>query len=279
METAKLRRIVDIDPYNRCLAYIEDDQITRAKRQARRIEYAAIRAIDQDQIRFVLKIKTYLANGNKDRARRLTRSLIGGLKLKYETALGIHPIPSTQPLSSSRPPEEKPAAGGEDSGPQPDLTNFPPDIRDTLKQLMQIIDRAPTRGWHPAFSPTVLLHLGWIARHTWQRWGGDKTFSPFRANAVEIRITGACLRQRIEEGGGRLSSEDLSRELGLSPVRVAAGVKNLRQFLLRGSGWRMVGDAKTGFALEPEDLDIFPASLTDGQHRAVGVAAGLHQQA
>ena len=93
METAKLRRIVDIDPYNRCLAYIEDDQITRAKRQARRIEYAAIRAIAQDQIRFVLKIKTYLANGNKDRARRLTRSLIGGLKLKYETALGIHPIP------------------------------------------------------------------------------------------------------------------------------------------------------------------------------------------
>ena len=93
METAKLRRIVDIDPYNRCLAYIEDDQITRAQRQARRIEYAAIRAIAQDQIRFVLKIKTYLANGNKDRARRLTRSLIGGLKVKYETALGIHPIP------------------------------------------------------------------------------------------------------------------------------------------------------------------------------------------
>ena len=279
MQITKLGRIVDIDPYNRCLAYIEDDQITRAKRQARRIEYAAIRAIAQDQIRFVLKIKTYLANGNKDRARRLTRSLIGGLKLKYETALGIHPIPSTQPLSSSRPPEEKPAAGGEDSGPQPDLTNFPPDIRDTLQQLMQFIDRAPTRGWHPAFSPTVLLHLGWIARHTWQRWGGDKTFSPFRADAVEIRITGACLRQRIEEGGGRLLSEDLSRELGLGPVGVAAGVRNLRQFLLRGSGWSLVGDAKTGFGLEPEDRGILPASLTDGQQRAVGIAAGLHQQA
>jgi hypothetical protein len=96
---------------------------------------------------------------------------------------------------------------------------------------------------------------------------------------LEIRITGACLRQRIEEGGGRLSSKDLSRELGLGPVHVAAGVRNLQQFLLRGSGWRMVGDAKIGLALEPEALDILPASLTDGQHRAVGVAAGLHPQA
>jgi hypothetical protein len=279
METTKLRQIVDIDPYNRCLAYIEDDQITRAKRQARRIESAAIRAIAQDQIRFVQKIKTYLANGDKDRARRLTRSLIGGLKLKYETALGIHPIPSAQPLSSSRPPEAKPAVAGEDSGPQPDLANFPPDIRDTLKQLVQIIERAPTRDPPPAFSPVVLLHLGWIARRTWRRWCGGQTFSPIRANASEIRITGACLRQRIEGGGGRLSSEDLSRELGLGPVRVAVGVRNLRQFLLRGSGWSMVGDAKTGFALEPEDLDSLPASLTDGQHRAVGIAAGLHQQA
>jgi hypothetical protein len=166
METTKLRRIVNLDPYNRCLAYIEDDQITRAKRQARRIEYDAIRAIAQDQIRFVLKIKIYLTSGNKDRARRLTRSLIGGLKVKYEIALASHPIPSAQPLCSSRPPEKKPAIGGEDSGPQLDLANFPPDIRDTLKQLMQIIYRARTWDLHPAFSPVVLLHLGWIARRT-----------------------------------------------------------------------------------------------------------------
>jgi hypothetical protein len=144
---------------------------------------------------------------------------------------------------------------------------------------MQIINRACTGGRHPAISPAVLLHLGWIARRTWQRWCGAQTFSPFRANALEIRITGACLRQRIEEGGGRLSSEDLSRELGLGPVRVAAGVRNLQQFLLRGSGWRMVGDAKTGLAIEPEDLDNLPASLTGGQHRAVGAAAGVNQQA
>jgi hypothetical protein len=263
METTKLRRIVDTDPYNRCLAYIEDDQITRAKRQARRIEYAAIRAIAQDQIRFVLKIQTYLANGDKDRARRLTRSLIGGLKLKYETALGTHPIPRTRPPCSSRPPEEKPAAGGEDSRPQSALTNFPHDIQDTLKQLTQIIGRARAGERHPTFSPAVLLHLGWIARRAWQRWSGGRTFSPFRADASEIRITGACLRQRIEEGGGWLSSEDLSKELGLSQARVASGVRNLRQFLLRGSGWRMVGDAKTGFALEPEDLDILPAYLSE----------------
>jgi hypothetical protein len=279
MQTTKLRKIVDIDPYNRRLADIESDQITRAKRQARRIEYAAIRAIAQDQIRFVLKIKTYLANGDKDRARRLTRLLIGGVKLKYETALGIHPIPIAQSLSSSRPPEEKPAVGGETCGPQPDLANFPPEIRDTLKQMMQIIDQAPTRDRHPAFSPMVLLHLGWIAHRTWRRRCGGQTVSPLRADALAIRITGACLRQRIEGGGRRLSSEDLSRELGLGPGRVAAGARNLRQFLLRGSGWRMVGDARSGFALEPEDLDILPASLTEGRHGEVGIAADLHQQA
>jgi hypothetical protein len=263
METTNRSRVVDIDAHARCLTYLEDDQIIRAQRQARRIKYAAIRAIAQDQIRFVLKIKTYLANGNQDQARRLTRSLIGGLKLKYQTALGIHPIPGTQPPSSSQPPEEKPAVGGGDSGPQPALASFPPDIRDTLKQLMQIIGRARAGDRHPAFSPAVLLHLGWIARRAWQRWSGDKTLSPFRADALEIRLTGACLRQRIEEGGGWLSSEDLSREMGLSPARVAVGVRNLRQFLLRGSGWRMVGGAKIGFALEPEDLDILAGYLSE----------------
>jgi hypothetical protein len=263
METTKRSRVVDINTHVRCLTFLEDDQITRAQRQARRIKYAAIRAIAQDQIRFVLKIRTYLANGNKDQARRLTRSLIGDLKLKYQSALGIHLIPRTQPPSSSRPPEEKPAVGGGDTGPEPALANFPPDIRDTLKQLMQIIGRARAGDRHPSFSPTVLLHLGWIARCAWQRWSGGKTLSPFRANASEIRITGVCLRQRIEEGGGWLSSKDLSRELGLSQGRVADGVRNLRQFLLRGSGWRMVGEAKTGFALEPEDLDMLPAYLSE----------------
>jgi len=77
METTKPSRRVDTAPYTRCLAYIERDQMARAKRQARRIEHGAIRAIAQDQIRFVLKIKAYLDNGNKERARRLTSSLIG----------------------------------------------------------------------------------------------------------------------------------------------------------------------------------------------------------
>jgi hypothetical protein len=256
MATDRTSRGVDTDPYTRCLAHIEDDQIVLAERQACRIKHAAIRAIAQDQIRFVLEIKTHLANGNKDRARSLIQSLIGGIKRKYETALGIHPIPRTRPPSSSRPPEEKPAAGGGDGRPPPDLNNFPPDIRGALKQLTQIIGRARAGERRPDFSPAVLLHLGWIARRVWQRRGGSKTFSPFRADATEIRITGACLRQRIEEGGRRLSSENLSRETGLSRACVAIGVRNLRQFLLQGSGWRMVGDAKAGFALEPEDPNI-----------------------
>jgi hypothetical protein len=139
--------------------------------------------------------------------------------------------------------------------------------------------RARAGKRHPAFSPAVLLHLGRIACRAWLRRGGGTGLSPLRASATENRIAGACIRQRIEGGGGRLSSEDLSRELGLGPVRVAAGVRNLRQFLLRGSGWSLVGDAKTGFALEPEDFDILPASLTDGQHHAKGIAPGLYQQA
>jgi hypothetical protein len=278
METTRPSRSVDLTVYTRCLASIERGRIALATRQARRIERPAVRAIARDQIRFALRIQTYLADGDTERARRLTRSLIGGVKLKYETALGILPIPRAGAPASSRPGGATPAAEG-DSRPPLDLIDFPPDIRDALEQLTRQIERVRAGERHPAFSPAVLLHLGRIACRAWLRRGGGKGLSPLRASATEIRIAGACICQRIEGDGGRLSSEDLSRELGLSPTRVAAGVRNLRQFLLRGSGWSMVGDAKTGFALEPEDLDILPASLTDGQHRAAGIAAGLHQQA
>jgi hypothetical protein len=278
METTKPSRSVDLTVYTRCLASIERGQIALAKRQARRIQRPAIRAIARDQIRFALKIQTYLADGDTERARRLTRSLIGGVRLKYETALGILPIPRTGAPVSSRPAGAKPAATAEDDRPTTDLTDLPPDMR-ALKQLTQQLDRARAGDRHPAYSPAVLLHLGWIACRAWLRRGGSTGLSPLRASATEIRLAGACLRRRIEDGGGRLSSEDLSRETGVSRACVAAGVKNLQQFLLRGSGWKMVGDAKTGFALEPEDLDILPASLTDGQHGAVVVAAGRHPQA
>jgi len=262
METTRPSRSVDLTVYTRCLASIERGRIALAKRQARRIERPAIRAIARDQIRFALKIQTYLDDGDTERARRLTRSLIGGVRLKYETALGILPIPRPGALACSRWGGVKPAAA-EDGRPSPDLTDLPPEIRDALKQLTQQMGRARAGERHPAFTPAVLLHLGRIACRSWLRRGGGTGLSPLRASATEIRIAGACLRRRIEGDGGRLSSEVLSRELGLGPVLVAAGVRNLRQFLLRGSGWRMVGDAKTGFALEPEDLDILPAYLSE----------------
>jgi hypothetical protein len=267
METTQPSRSVDLTAYTRCLASIERGQIALAKRQAHRIERPAIRAIARDQIRFALRIQTYLADGDTERARRLTRSLIGGVKLKYETALGILPIPQTGPPASSRPGGAKPAATAEDGRPAPNLTDLPPDIRDALKQLTQRVDRARAGERHPAFSPAVLRHLGRIACRAWLRRGGGQGFSRLRASATEIRISGACLRQRIEDGGGRLSGEDLSQETGVSRGCVAVGVRNLRQFLLRGSGWTMVGDASTGFAFEPEDSDSFradPSQDADG---------------
>jgi hypothetical protein len=259
METTKPSRRVDLTVYIRCLASIERGRIALAKRQARRIGRPAIRAIARDQIRFALKIQTYLADGDTERARRLTRSLIGGVRLKYETALGILPIPRTGAPASSRCGGAKPAAE-EDSRPAQDLTDLPPDIRGALEPLTQRIDRARAGERHPALSPAVLRHLGEIACRAWLRRGGGKGFSPLRASATEIRLAGACLRRRIEGGGGRLSSEDLSRETGLSRGCLAVGVRNLQQFLLRGSGWRMVGDASTGFAFEPEDPDIPPVN-------------------
>jgi hypothetical protein len=265
METTRPSRSVDLTVYSRCLASIERGRIALAKRQARRIERPAIRAIARDQIRFALKIQTYLDDGDMERARRLTRSLIGGVRLKYETALGILPIPRPGALACSRWGGVKPAAA-EDGRPSPDLTDLPPDIRDALKQLTQQMGRARAGERHPAFTPAVLLHLGRIARRAWLRRGGGTGLSPLRASATEIRLAGACLRQRIEEGGGRLSSEDLSLETGLSRACVAAGVKNLQQYLLRGSGWRMVGDGSAGFAFEPEDSDSSRADPSQDAH-------------
>ncbi len=267
METTKPSRSVDLTVYTRCLASIERGQIALARRLAHRIERPAIRAIARDQIRFAVKIQTYLADGDTERARRLTRSLIGGVKLKYETALGILPIPRTGAPASSRPGGVRPAAAAEVGRPAPDLTDLPPDIRDALKRLTQQIDRARAGERHPAFSAAVLLHLGRIACRAWLRRGGGTGLSPLRASATEIRLAGVCLRRRSEGGGGRLSSEDLSRETGVSRTCVAAGVKNLQQYLLRDSGWRMVGDARTGFAFEPEDSDSFradPSQDADG---------------
>jgi hypothetical protein len=259
METTPPSRSVDLTVYTRCLASIERGRIARAKRQARRIQRPAIRAIARDQIRFALKIETYLADSDTERARRLTRSLIGGVKLKYETALGILPIPRTGAPASSQPGGVGPAAAAEVGGPAPDLTDLPPDIRDALERLTQQIDRARAGERHPAFPPAVLLHLGRIACRAWRRRGGGTGLSPLRASATEIRLAGAFLRRRIEDGGGRLSSEDLSRETGVSRASVAAGVRNLQLFLLRGSGWKMVGDVSSGFAFEPEEHGIFPA--------------------
>jgi hypothetical protein len=245
MQTDEPSRGADTEPFRRCLAHLVADQIARAERQARRIEDAAIRRVALDQIRVVLEIKAYLAEGDEGRARRLTRSLIGGIRQKYETALGIRPDRRARPRSARRS--------------RPDPTGFTPEIRDTIEQLTQILERGRAVERAPDFSPTVLLHLGWIARRAWRRWSGGRGRFPLRASAAEIRITAACLRRRIEAGGGRLTGEDLSRETGLSRMYVLAGARNLRLFLPRGSGWRMVGDARTGFELVPEDPDILPA--------------------
>jgi hypothetical protein len=252
METDEPSRGVDDDPYARCLAYLEDDQIALAERHARRIEDVAVRAIAEDQIRFVLEIKACIASGDEDQAKRLTRSLIGGIKLKYEAALGIQPVRRIRPPASPRPGEKEPPAVRAGRRPLLDLTGLPLGLRGIVEQLMRTIERARTGERQPDFSPAVLLELGRIAHHAWRRSGVGKTFSPLRADATEIRIVGACLRQRIEKDGGRLSGEDLSKEMGLSRARVGTAVRNLRLFLLRGSNWRMAGDAKTGFALEPE---------------------------
>jgi hypothetical protein len=269
MEADKSGPCDNADLYAQCLASIEADQIDSAKRQARRIEAVALQTIAQDQIRFVLEIKVCLANGDQDQARRLSQSLIGGIKRKYEVALGNRPVSRTWPPPSSRSGAKKPCAGKEDHRPRPDFTDFPPEIRSSLIQLMERIGRARLGGRHLEFSPAVLLQLGWIAHRAWRRSSTGRKFSPFRADASEIRVTGACLRQRIERDDGRLSIEDLSRELGLSQGRICRAVRDLRQFLLRESGWRMVGDAKTGFALEPEDPNILPADLL---HDAGGAA-------
>jgi hypothetical protein len=267
MEATKPSRSADLTVFTRCLVSIQRGRIALARRQAHRIERPAIRAIARDQIRFVVKIQTYLADGDTGRARRLTRSLIGGVKLKYETALGILAIPRTGAPASTWPGGVRPTAAAEVGGPALDLPDLPPDIRDALEQLMQQIERARAGERHPAFSPAVLLHLGRIACRAWLRRGGGTGLSPLRASATEIRLAGACLHRRIEGGGGRLSSEDLSRETGLSRGCVAGGVRNLQQYLLRGSGWRMVGDASTGFVFEPEDSDSVradPSQDVDG---------------
>jgi hypothetical protein len=68
----------------------------------------------------------------------------------------------------------------------------------------------------------------------------------------------------LEQRGRRLSVEDLSADVGLNARHVAVCVRNLQQFLLRGSGWRMVEDAKTGVALEPEDRGVPPTCPSKG---------------
>jgi hypothetical protein len=247
---------VDIDLYTQCLASIEGGRIAFAKRQARGIESPAMRAIAQDQIRFVLKIKACLARGDRDRAVILVRSLIGGIRQKYEVALGIGPPPREEPPASLRSGGEEPPAGEAAGRGPPDLASFPPEIRGDLELLTLTIGRSRSGERPPDFPPEVLRQLGWIARRSWRRWGGAKGAYLLRASASEIRITGACLRRRFEGDGGRLSVEDLVRETGLSRTSVYFGVRNLRQFLLQGSGWRMVGDVKTGVALEPQDPDV-----------------------
>ena len=255
----------------RCLASLEADRIDDAKRLASRIDDPSLRTLAEDQIRFVLQIKACLANGDKDQARRLSRCLIGGLNPKDEAALGNRPVHRTRPTPPSRQGVKKPSPAEEASRPQPDSIEFPIHIRAIVDQLMQRVGRSRAGGRPTEFSPAVLLQLGWIAHRAWRRSLAGTGFSPLRADATEIRVAGACLRQRIDRGGGGISLEDLAGELGLSQGGIRQAARNLRQFLLRGSGWRMVGDAKTGFAIEPDDADILP---TDRSHGAGGGDSG-----
>jgi len=99
MGTDERPQAANIDLYSRCLAFIEADQIAGARRQARRIEDAALRAIAEGQIRLVLDIKACLVNGDVEQARKLSRALIGGIKLNIKppskiarsTATGLLP--------------------------------------------------------------------------------------------------------------------------------------------------------------------------------------------
>ncbi len=272
MEIDDPGRGADTALYTRCLAFLEADQIGTAERQARRIEGSTLRTIAQDQIRFVLEIKACLASGDKDQARRLCHCLIGGIKRTYEAALGIRPIGRTPPPHSLRPGAKKPS-GKEGLRQQLDTTDFPPEIRSIVSELTHCIERARGGEHRPAFSLAVMLQLGWIAHRAWRRSRPNTRYSPFRADASEIRIAGACLRQRIERGGGPLSIEALSAELGVGEGCIRTAARNLRQFLLRGSGWRMVGDAKTGLALELQAPDILPDDRSDRTDRS-GIITG-----
>jgi hypothetical protein len=214
MGTDEPRQAANIDLSSRCLASLEADQIASAQRQARRIEDAALRAIAEDQIRLVLDIKACLVNGDVEQAGKLSQARIGGIQRKSQAALENRPVHRNRP-PPSRVKAKKPSAGKEGRHPQPDFTDFPAEIRKILHQLTQRIGRARVGSPHPEFSPAVLLQLAWIAYRAWRRSNPGKTFSPIRADASEIRVVGACLRQRIERGGGRLSIEELSGELGL----------------------------------------------------------------
>jgi hypothetical protein len=92
VEADEPRRGSDTDLYIRCLASIEADEVTGAKRQALHIEDATLRTIAEDQIRFVLEIKACLARGDKDQARKLRRSVIGGIRRTYEAPLEDRPV-------------------------------------------------------------------------------------------------------------------------------------------------------------------------------------------
>jgi hypothetical protein len=259
MKNKKPARGADTRLYFQCLASIEAERIAIARQQASRIEDAALRTIAEDQIRIVIEINECLAHGDTAEARRLSRSLIGGIRKKHESSLEDPSVSHIQPSSSGTSENEPLATTGEDRPAPSDFADFPPEIRTTLGQLTQSLQRARMGRRDVDFSPAVLLQLGAIAHRAWGRPRFAQNLSPLRATATEIRIVGMCLRQRIEGDGRRLSIEDLSREGGLSRGSVCVAVRNLRQFLLRGSGWRMVGDTKSGFALEPEAPTAFLA--------------------
>jgi hypothetical protein len=254
METNPSGRRATTDLYVLCLSSIDAGRLARAERQARLVKDDALRSIAENQIRLVLEIESCLEEGDKKQARKLVPALIGAVKLKYELLLERRPVNPTKPHPPRAREDELSVASPDHRAPA-DSTAFPPEIRMILGQLTQRIGRARRGGRNLDFSSAVLLQLGWMAHRAWRRSSHAKNLSPIRADPTEIRTAGACLRQRMEKGGGRLSIDDLSRELDIAQSSIRHAVRSLQQFLLKGSGWRMVGDLKTGFALEPERCD------------------------
>jgi hypothetical protein len=240
------------DPYSQCLAYLESDQILLAEQQVERIKDTSVRAIAEDQIRFVQQLKFHLRDGDTTRAKQLTRSLVEGVREKYEEIIRIHHVDTAPSTKSLRTKGKGSHARVMSSLQRSKLMNMPLDLRKAIEQPVQGNNIARSL----VFSDAVMLQLALIARRAWLIRKNGR--SKLRANITEIQITGILLGQRIERGGGRLSISMLADEVGVSHGFVGHGVRNLRLFLLKRSGWSIVGDNQSGWALEPDDDLVLP---------------------